>query len=64
MTAYRIFKLRPDDHIAGAPTIIDCPDDDAAIEEARQQLNGHILEVWRLDRRVVRIEPQNSLRDA
>jgi hypothetical protein len=64
MSAYRIFNLRADDHVAGAPTIVDCPDDAAAIAEARQRLNGHIVEVWRLDRCVVRIKPQRSTRDA
>jgi hypothetical protein len=57
MSAYRIYELTAEDHVACAPTIVDCLDDAAAIEKARQLVNGRIIEVWLLDRCVVRIKP-------
>jgi hypothetical protein len=59
MSAYRIYELTADDHIAAAPVIVDCADDAAAIEKARQRLNHRIIEVWRVDRCVIRMQPTN-----
>jgi hypothetical protein len=36
---------------------VDCPDDSAAIEKARQQLEHRIIEVWQVDRCVIRMQP-------
>ena len=57
MSAYRIYELTPADHVAASPTVVDCPDDAAAIEKARQRLNQRIIEVWRVDRCVIRMQP-------
>jgi hypothetical protein len=57
MSAYRIYELTADDHVAAAPSIVDCPDDTAAIEKARQRLDHHIIELWRVDRCVIRMQP-------
>jgi hypothetical protein len=35
---------------------IECPDDHAAIRQARQMLDGHSLEVWELERFVIRLD--------
>jgi hypothetical protein len=59
MSPYRIYELTADGHVAVAPTIVDCPDDSAAIERARQRLNHRIVEVWLLDRCVIRLQPTN-----
>jgi hypothetical protein len=59
MSAYRIYELTAHDHVASAPTIVDCPDDAAAIEKARQCLSGHIIEVWQIDRCAIRMQPVN-----
>jgi hypothetical protein len=37
--------------------IVDCPDDTAAIEKARQRLDHRIIEVWQVDRCVIRMQP-------
>ena len=57
MSAYRIYELTADDHVAAPPTIVDCPDDTAAIENARQRLDHRIIEVWQVDRCVIRMQP-------
>jgi hypothetical protein len=33
---------------------LDCPDDKAAIESAKQFVNGHDVELWQLDRHIAR----------
>jgi hypothetical protein len=57
MSAYRIYELTADNHVAATPTIVDCPDDAAAIDKAKQRLDSRIIEVWLVDRCVVRITP-------
>jgi hypothetical protein len=59
MSAYRIYELTADNHVATAPEVVDCPDDAAAIEKARQRLNHRIIEVWQVDRCVIRMHPVN-----
>ncbi len=55
MTAYRCFGIGFDGHIRTAD-VLDCADDAAAADEARQLLRRHPaarqLELWHLDRRV------------
>jgi hypothetical protein len=51
------YELTADDHVAAPPTIVDCPDDTAAIEKARQRLDHRIIEVWQVDRCVIRMQP-------
>ena len=58
MPTYRIYTLSKDEHIDRAPLLIDCPDDEAAIEKARQFLDGHALEVWDQQRKIGRLEPK------
>jgi hypothetical protein len=36
---------------------VDCPDDTAAIEKARQRLDHRIIEVQLVDRCVIRMQP-------
>jgi hypothetical protein len=57
MTIYRVYKLRDDGRISGAPQVIDCRDDEAAMLEARRLVKGHVREVWDLARFVGRIDP-------
>jgi hypothetical protein len=57
MSAYRIYELTADDHVARPPTIVDCPDDASAVEKAKQSLSGRIVEVWLMNRCVIRIMP-------
>ena len=58
MPWYRIFKLSKDEHIESPPRVIVAKDDEAALKEARQLLDGHALEVWDEKRKVGRLEPE------
>jgi len=57
MCAYRIYELTADDHVAGPPLTIDCPDDATAVERAKERLIHRIIEVWAKDRCVIRMHP-------
>jgi hypothetical protein len=41
------------------PTVIDCPDDGAAIENAKELLDGRVIQVWDHDRLIVRLDPDD-----
>jgi hypothetical protein len=57
MQEYRIYTLDKDGKIGSPPEVIECEDDSAAFEHARQLLNGTAVEVWQTARRVGRLEP-------
>lgn len=57
MTVYRVYKLREDGRVSGPPHVIDCHDDEAALQEAHRLFRGHLREVWDLARFVGRIDP-------
>jgi hypothetical protein len=64
MPKYRIFSLTSDDHIDGAPALVFCENDSAALKHAKRMLDGHNLEVWEGDRRVSRLNSTDSGRYA
>ncbi len=55
MPEYRAYFLLDDDHIAGPPVVLICDDDEAAIEEAGALSSDQDIELWQLDRLVVRL---------
>jgi hypothetical protein len=57
MSEYRIFAFDEDNHVVGVPAIIDCEDDQAAIEAAKKLLDGNALEIWNLKQQVARLKP-------
>ncbi len=57
MRAYRIYSFDKDGHIREAPEIVECEDDDAAIQHAKQLINGKAIEVWEKGRCVLRLFP-------
>jgi hypothetical protein len=57
MQEYRIYLFDQHGHIDRPPTIVECADDQAAIEQAKQYLNGRFVEVWDGARRVIRLDP-------
>ena len=57
MTEYRIFAFDEDSHVVGVPAIIECEDDQAAIEATKTLLDGNALEIWNLNKQVARLEP-------
>ena len=60
MPTYRIYAVSKDEHIHSAPRLIDCADDEAAMQKARQLLDGQALEVWEEKRKVGRLEPDDD----
>jgi hypothetical protein len=60
MANYRIYVLDKDDHVREPPQVVECPDDEAAVEKAAQLLNGRAIEIWDHSRRVVRLEPTDK----
>jgi len=54
MTYYRAYIIGQDGHFKGAIDL-DCADDAAAVESAKQLVNGHDVELWQRDRRVAKL---------
>ena len=55
MSEYRVYVIDSDGHFIRAIQL-DCADDKAAIESAKQLVNGHDVELWQLDRKVAKFE--------
>jgi hypothetical protein len=51
---YRVFFLESDAYITQPPQIIECADDQEAIEKAKQFIDGRDIELWEKSRCVVR----------
>jgi hypothetical protein len=51
MAEYRAYLVADDGHFIGAIDM-ECPDDDAAKERAKQFVDGHDVELWQLGRKV------------
>jgi hypothetical protein len=59
MPEYRFYSIRKDGRLAGPATDRDCPDDDEALKEARQLVNGRDIEVWQGPRIVAYLTPDD-----
>ena len=57
MGTYRLYRLDGVGKVASAEWI-DATDDDAAIEAAKEMMDGHKYELWANSRLVVRLEPK------
>ena len=55
MQEYRIFTIGPDGHFAGVPKIVTFSNDNEAIEKAILMANGADIEIWNLERRIMRL---------
>lgn len=55
MLEYRAYFVRDDGHFAKVVTL-DCADDETAIAEAKQILDGHDIELWQQARMVTRLD--------
>jgi hypothetical protein len=55
MREYRIFTIGPDGHFAGVPKIVKFSNDNEAIEKAIPMANGADIEIWNLERRIMRL---------
>ena len=52
---YRVYLIGENGHFVGVRDI-EAPDDDAALQEAKQYVDGLAVEVWHRDRYVARID--------
>jgi hypothetical protein len=59
MPEYRIFTIGSDGHFVGVPKIAEFADDEEVVEKALRTANGADIEIWNLERLVVRL-PGNS----
>jgi len=57
MQEYRIFLIGSDRRIAEAAKIVKCPDDQAALAQAQQYLDGRAVEVWKGARMIAHFDP-------
>jgi hypothetical protein len=55
MTYYRAYLIGDDGHFHKAIDL-DCKDDEAAIESARQLVDGHDVELWQQNRVIIRLK--------
>jgi hypothetical protein len=55
MQEYRIFTIGPDGHFADVPKILKFSNDNEAIEKAISMANGVDIEIWNLERRIMRL---------
>ena len=53
--AYRLYKLRDDDRIAGPSTMVECHSDGEVIAKAKAMLDGLDIEIWDGPRLVLRL---------
>lgn len=57
---YRAYCVGRDGRLGSVPTVIEAADDDGAIEQARQLVDGTGIELWDLARRVVVLPPKGG----
>jgi hypothetical protein len=55
MTDYRVYVIGNDGHFVSVIQL-DCADDNAAIESAKQFVNGRDLELWQRDRLIAKFD--------
>ena len=55
MSHYRAYIIGQDGHFIKS-VILDCDNDDAAIESAKQLVDGHDVELWQLDRQIAKFD--------
>jgi electron transfer flavoprotein alpha/beta subunit len=57
MPEYRFRTIKKTGHIARQPSNYNLPNDAAAVEEAKQLLDGQTIEIWQGARNVARLDP-------
>jgi hypothetical protein len=55
MSHYRAYVIGRDGHFINS-IILNCENDDVAIESAKQLVDGHDMELWQLDRQIAKFE--------
>ena len=57
MTVYRVYVVDAGGHTSQPPQVIECNDDQEALKQARQLVDGKAVEVWNEAKRVGLLEP-------
>ena len=57
MPTYRIYTFDKLAAFGSLPQLIECENDEAAVVEAKQLLNGKVIEVWEQARCIIRLDP-------
>ena len=60
MSGYRAYIIGSDGHFRDA-VVLECADDDAATEQARQLVDGHDVELWQRGRKIARFDRKPKL---
>lgn len=60
MRDYRLYHFDKGGHVLGLPDGFSCENDEAAIAWAKRLVDGHDVELWQLDRVVIRLQPQEK----
>jgi hypothetical protein len=58
MPDYRFYIIQKDGHITGPPKACELANDTAALQEAKQLVNGHAVEIWQGARIVGHLDPK------
>lgn len=58
MSVYRVYVVGQSGHVGGIPQYIECRDDAEAIQQARQIMDGHSIEIWEGTRIVKKLSPE------
>jgi hypothetical protein len=56
MLSYRVYVVDAEGHVLGPPYIVQFGDDDEAVRQARQYVDGKPVEVWLDAKRLARLE--------
>jgi hypothetical protein len=59
MAQYRAYIVGSDGHFQKVVPFV-CESDEAAIEQAKQLVDGHDVELWQLDRHVAKLEANKT----
>jgi hypothetical protein len=60
MADYRVYQLDESGHIHSPPETFECEGDEAAIQRAERMVDGHAIEIWQLDRLVIRLSSKDK----
>ena len=57
MQEYRVYVIGADGHVSGRHDLL-CATDDDAKERAQQLVDGYVVELWQLDRKIDTFQPR------
>ena len=60
MADYRVYQLAEGGHIRSPPETFACEGDEAAIQIAERMVDGRDVELWQLDRLVIRLRSKDK----